>query len=97
MSKCALCPNDAALDVEAPAIRLCLSCANKLRTHIAAICTGCNTCYWLPKTPQNVVIAAELSGLPLGHIQDECVIHQMASCKRCYEHMSEYVVSKNLQ
>ena len=92
--KCTFCQNEREIhEVDAPALRLCTGCRDKLNTHIAAICTGCQTLAWIPKTPENVMVAAELSGVPPEYIMDNCVVHQVKQCLRCYDPVSEYLVS----
>lgn len=84
--KCTFCKSQSELsEVESPAIRLCSFCRNKLKTYIAVICTCCNTLYWLPKTAGNVEKASEMSGQSPVEIMDNPVIHEIKSCKKCYE------------
>ncbi len=89
--KCAFCPSEGELhEVEAPAIRLCTDCREKLNTHIAVVCIGCDSLYWIRKTPENVMQAAGTSDLPPQHITDNLVIHEIKTCKRCYEGVKEF-------
>lgn len=81
-------------EVEAPAIRLCTACREKLTTHIAVVCTGCDTLFWVRKTPENVMWAAEMSDLSPVHIMDNYLVHQIKSCKRCYAAVQEFMVSQ---
>lgn len=94
MLKCAFCQNTGELhEVEAPAIRLCTQCREKLNTHIAVVCTGCDTLHWLPKTPGNVQTASEMSGIPMQELMEGCCIHQIKSCRQCYTGVQDYVKS----
>jgi len=92
--KCQFCDGEGIHVVENPPMRLCTSCREKLETHFAVICTGCNTLYWLPKTPQNIMRAAEMSGLDPAHIRDNYIFHEIKSCRRCYEAVQDFTVSK---
>lgn len=92
--KCTFCGNKGKLhEVEAPAISVCMACREKLGTHIAVICTGCQTIHWLRKTPQNVATAARLSGLPIQHIQDNPMLHEIKTCRQCYAAVSDFTVT----
>lgn len=89
--KCQFCGNQGELhDIEVPAIRLCTVCREKLTTHIVVVCTGCDTLHWLPKTPQNVMQAAHMSGLAPDHIMDNYMLHEIKRCQQCYEALKEF-------
>lgn len=88
---CTFCQNDGELhEVDSPAIRLCASCREKLGTHIAVICSHCQILYWLPKTPENVARACEMSDFTPEHIMENHVIHELKSCKNCYETVADF-------
>lgn len=91
MSRCTFCQNEGELhEVEAPAIRLCSTCREKLGTHIAVVCTGCDTVFWLRKTPENVARAAGMSDLSPLHIRENYIMHQISHCKRCLNVVKEF-------
>jgi hypothetical protein len=79
-------------EVEGPAIRLCGPCREKLGTHIAVVCTGCDTVYWLLKTPANIMQASAMSDLSPVHIMDNYLIHEIKTCKRCFKVAKGYTV-----
>lgn len=82
--QCILCQTEGELQqVESPAIRLCTRCTAKMQTHIPVVCTGCDTVYWLPKTADNVVKAARMSGLTPKHIMDNAMLQEIKYCKGC--------------
>lgn len=74
-------------------INLCGRCRRKLKTHIAVVCTGCDTPHWLPKTANNVVTAAEMSGVAPERIKANYCIHRISRCKSCYEHVADFTHS----
>lgn len=91
--KCTFCQHEGELhEVEAPAIRICTACRHKLETHICVICTGCDTLIWLPKTPDNVMIAAEYGGISPQHVMENPMLHQIAKCKNCYRGAKDFMV-----
>jgi hypothetical protein len=94
--KCALCPTKSEVlhEVISPAIRLCSNCRTKLETHICVVCVGCSTAFWLKKTPGNVMQASQMSDLPPAHIMDNYLIHEIKTCKRCYEAVKDFTVSR---
>jgi len=95
MGKCTFCQNDDEVhETDNPDLRLCSTCREKLGTHIAVVCTNCDTLYWLQKTPQNAAIAADMSGLPVDHIMDNYMVHQIETCKRCF-HVLEGLVHES--
>ena len=82
-------------EIAAPAIRLCGPCRKKLSTHIAVICVGCDTLFWLRKTPGNVMQASQMSELPPAHIMDNYLIHEIKTCKRCYEAVKDFTARRD--
>lgn len=84
MAKCAFCPNTGPLhEVEQPHIKVCTKCRDKWGTHIVVVCTGCDTLYWLPKSPGNIQMASALSDLPLDHIMENYLLHEIKHCQKC--------------
>ena len=82
--KCSLCQNESELHkVDNPSIRVCGACRLKMQTMIPIVCTGCDTCYWLPKTPRNVMWAANYFGIDLQTIMEEPVLGSIVTCKYC--------------
>lgn len=93
MTTCTFCQAPGELhQVESPAIRVCTACREKLQTHLAIICTGCDTLHWLRKTPQNVMIAAEMTGCLPQHIIDNPMMQAINSCQQCYKAAEEFTV-----
>ena len=85
--RCGLCKKESELlhEVNEPLIRVCEDCRQKLHTHMACICTGCNRLAWIPKTPDNVNFAAGLSGMFIDYIMDHAIFHWVYNCRFCKE------------
>ena len=95
LQKCTFCQSEGELhEAEAPIIRLCTPCREKLCTHLAVVCIGCNTLHWLPKTPQNIEAASRMSDLPPQHLVDNYIVHEIKTCKNCYRATSDYIVTQ---
>jgi len=82
--KCSLCPNEGEMShVDNPAMRACADCRKRMDTEIPIVCTGCDVVWWLPKTPQNVVIASQKFGKPPQEVMDCPVLGAVKSCRLC--------------
>lgn len=63
--------------------RCCSACAERLNTHTAHICTACNTCYWMQKSPENVMFLASSQGIEPQYIMTTPLYFWMKVCKAC--------------
>lgn len=92
--RCTLCKNPGELHrVDNPDLRICTPCREKLGTHIAVFCSGCDTLFWLRKTPSNVMTASKMSDLAPEHIMQNYLVHELKSCKLCYDAAKDFMAS----
>jgi hypothetical protein len=78
--KCNFCSEEAeAID----GMRVCSKCQVKFGTHIGVICAGCFTCYWLPKSPQNVAELCEAHGYAPEFVMSNALMLGVPYCRAC--------------
>lgn len=79
---CIFCKGVAILGSDPPT---CAKCAEMLETHIGCYCSGCETMYWVRKTPDNIMIFCDKHGVPPQYVLDNPVGHTINACQRCVE------------
>lgn len=84
MPDCGLCGGIGIHELDNPAVRwICDDCKGKFHTHVAFICKNCGQCYWLPKTPENVLFVANNMQVPPKEIMDGSKLILFPRCKPC--------------
>lgn len=78
--KCHLCNKVALLGSEPPT---CLDCQRMFEDHLAIICEGCSTLYWLMKSPENIMQCAEMYKVSPDHIMMNNFVGTLTHCKHC--------------
>jgi hypothetical protein len=84
---CVFCKEVALLGTDPPT---CVKCAERLQTHFAVYCDGCNTLYWLRKSPENVMFYAEQTGADPQYLLENAIVIQIPQCKGCLDYLRRW-------
>lgn len=85
--KCVFCKETALLGTEPPC---CQKCAEKLLSHFGIYCEGCDTLYWLPKTPENVDWFCKLANSTPQFVMENAVGLSVNRCKLCEKYLEKW-------